>query len=180
MHNIGVLAMAVGFGLILYYDMMSIYYSTDQTTPHKVSAILQIILAIVIVVSGVAFVVLLALAKLEWSRGRADALAKLNLTECPEWDVDAALSGGVYPYYYPCKSTTLWLPEDPGWDEFKFSSLMEMIMFLCIAVYPLTYLLQLKKVKTLPSWLVPVLKIYVPLRGSKYWSELPVSGTANS
>jgi hypothetical protein len=118
---------------------------------------------ILIVVFGVGFVVLLGLAKLAWKRGKDDALAERNLTECPKWGVDEALNGSVYPRFYPCKSQTLWLHEDPGWTEFKYSSFLEVLMFLAVSVYPLTYLLQLKKETKLPAWLIPVLKLHLEL-----------------
>ena len=163
-HNIGVLTMAVGFGMILYYDMVYLWYSKDRTLIHKISALAQVILVIFIVVFGVGFVILLGLAKLAWVGGKEEALASWNLTECPDWGVDEALNGSVYPFFYPCKSQTLWLHDDPGWTEFKYSSLLEVLMFLVMSVYPLTYILQLEKESKLPAWISPVLERHVPLR----------------
>ena len=163
-HNIGVLAMTVGFGFILYYDMLYLKYNKSRTTIHKASAAAQVLLVILITVCAVGFVILLGLAKLAWMRGEEEALASRNLTECPVWGVDEALNGSVYPYFYPCKSPTLRLPGDPGWTEFKYSSYLEIVMFLGVAVYPLTYLTQLEIEDKLPAWLIPVLELHIPLR----------------
>ena len=170
-HNIGVLAMAVGFGMILYYDMVYLWYSKDRTVLHKISAAAQVVLAILIVSFGVGFVVLLGLAKLAWNKGENAALAALNITECPDWGVDEALRGNVYPHYYPCKSSTLWASNDPGWNEFKYSSLLEVLMFIGVAFYPLTYLMQLEKENKLPAWIIPVLVWHIPLRSNNTVSD---------
>ena len=172
-HNIGVLAMAIGFGFILYYDMVHLWFSADgdkrkrEHWSHKIAAAVQIILVILIVVFGVGFVVLLGLAKLAWNRGESAALARLNITECPDWGVDEALNGSKYPFYYPCKSQTLWLHDDPGWELFKYSSLLEVLMFLAVTAYPLTYLFQMKREPKLPTWFIPVLKMHVGIKLNK-------------
>ncbi|KAL5259654.1 hypothetical protein ACHWQZ_G009935 [Mnemiopsis leidyi] len=168
-HNIGVLAMAVGFGLILYYDMLHLWFSNKEksTFYHKIAAVVQVVLVILVVIFGVGFVVLLGLAKYAWNQGEEEALAKRNLTECPEWGVDEALSGSVYPFFYPCKSQTLWLHDDPGWDLFKYSSLLEVLMFLAVTAYPLTYLWQMERELKLPAWLIPVLYRHVGLKSNK-------------
>jgi len=112
----------------------------------------RIVLSIVIGSAAITFFGALLLAEKAWDDAKHDVLEGLvadgilNTTQCPEWDTDLVytdLTIGYpdWPNYYPCKSDTLWAPEDPGWTEFKISALSEMVLFSAIAVYSFTYTL---------------------------------------
>ena len=63
-----------------------------------------------------------------------------SLSECPGKTMNDWLSGEIYPNFYPCKSKSLWTPEDPGWEFYEKSAYLEIVMFLAMIFYTFTYL----------------------------------------
>ena len=148
-HNIGLSLLCAGFVMMVIDDLCYClgnsckcqFYCCCLRTLTSVG-VAQLILSILIFFMVVAFAVFHIMSKNEWNKGKVAALKRHNLTslsECPGKTMNDWLNGEIYPNFYPCKSKSLWEPDDPGWEFYEISAYLEITLFSLMILYTFTY-----------------------------------------
>ena len=159
-HNIGLILMGAGVFLLFLADFL--FYYQNKATKLMIF-VKKVFIGTITIISFVVFFTWNERAKMRWEEQAPEGLRKLNKTECPpKYDVDAMFRGDPYPYYYPCKSKTLWSSDDPGWSDFCVSAVAEIFMFFCVAFYSFTFWGYLKAPNgnLLPEWITHMFEKY--------------------